>query len=162
MTIKTTIALEFNNRYHRDEFLRAFQRTLFAFGNIAPKCKIKLTLETEAEFGDPSAIDLLHLGVESGARSAAVALGLDTPMGAALAASEPAPAPSTEPEPSPAVPLTARVLQSLAVCGPLTVASLADQLSEDAETVQALLERLHAQGDVEPDDGERWALSEGE
>lgn len=64
MTIKTTIALEFGNRKHRDEFLKGFQALLHTFGNKSPKVTLTLTQKTEAEFGDPSSLDLFWCGVD--------------------------------------------------------------------------------------------------
>jgi hypothetical protein len=65
VTIKTTIALEFGNRKHRDEFLKRFQALLFTFGNKSPKVTITMSQKTEAEFGDPSSLDLFWCGVEA-------------------------------------------------------------------------------------------------
>ncbi len=180
-TIKTTIALEFGNRRHRDEFLKAFQRMLFTFGNKAPKTTITLTQKTEAEFGDPSALDLWFIGVESEAAGPLATLMPDSPLAQALAAAEalvgaappphPSDADSAPQEPAeeagatfepPPVLLPERVLHALAVYGPLTPAALAAHLGEDEETLVCELERLHAAGDVEPDDGGLWRLNADE
>jgi hypothetical protein len=169
VTIKTTIALEFGNRRHRDEFLRAFQGLLFTFGNKAPKLTITLTQKTEAEFGDPFGLDLFSLGVELEASGVpTVTLTTDTPLGKALAAAEALAAASPPPSPSevdsattPAT-LGERILQTLAAQGPLTMAYLAELLTEPTFALTVELERLHEAGDVEPDDGDRWRLNAAE
>ena len=147
MTIKTTIALEFGNRRHRDEFLRAFQTMLFTFGNKSPKVAVTMTQKTEAEFGDPSALDLFFCGVE-------VPEPL-TPIERLI----PAEGASFDPVPPT---LCERVLHALAAHGPMPAATLAVKVEADAEDVRGELERLHALGDVEPDDGDVWRLADGE
>lgn len=185
MTIKATIALEFSNRRHRDEFLKAFQMAMFTFGNKAPKCKITTKQETECEFGDPSALDLHWMGVET------PAIGI-TPLEAwelaqqmmrtrySPAAVGSSPQPAQPPDAGPeleaaadasddareeaAMPasLRERVLQALATYGPLTVATLAMHLTSDPDAVEYELEQLKLVGDVEPDDGNLWRLVDAE
>jgi hypothetical protein len=192
VTIKTTIALEFANLAHRDEFLKRFQALMFIFGNKAPKVKITTSQVTEAEYGQPEDLDLWFIGVRDPAEQATPLELWERALSAMAHRYSPA-AVGAQPPTPPNVPVEAdeshgetpegaegcdgapgasfdplpatlreRVLHALAAYGPLTAATLAERLEADAGDVEAELEALHAAGDVDPDDGGRWMLAEAE
>lgn len=118
-----------------------------------------LTQKTEAEFGDPSALDLFFCGVAlSEPQRPLERLISKTSEEGQLAAQ----APDVSEAPDEPPPLGDRVAMLLGVHGSITVAELVDKLGEPEDAVSEALARLHLAGTVEPDDGGTWRLSQGE
>lgn len=178
MSIKTTVTLEHGNLTHRNAFLKDLRMLLTKWGGRAPKIKIRVVLETEAEHGMPDDLSLFELGILSEDK----ALTTLTPLEAALAAAAMLPSihdsavqdvPESEPEyvPEPVeapaeparLPSTSeRIIQALAAHGPMSEGSLASRLFLGLDEVAAATAHLRTRGDIEPDDGGVWRLAEGE